>query len=440
MRFLIAILSLWLAATGSVTANVEVQGARLWAAPDSTRVVFDISAGVAHKLFTLHDPERLVIDLDNAHLGVGFQEAAIEGGLVRGLRTGKRDGQGLRVVLDLSQAVRPKSFVLQPNHEYGHRLVIDLTHADFTQGARNAPAPATPRTVKTAPEGLRDLVIAIDAGHGGEDPGAIGKSKTREKDVVLAIARRLANQVNAEPGMRAVLIRDGDYFISLRKRIDLARQHKADLFVSIHADAFHNAKVHGSSVYVLSRRGASSEMARWIAARENASDLVGGVRLDDKDDLLTEVLLDLSQTATIEASMEVGAEVLKHFRQVGKVHKPAVQHAAFAVLRSPDIPSILVETAFISNPQEERKLREARHQDRLARAMVAGIRSYFTQHPPPGTLMAMRSDRRHIVRSGDTLTHIARRYGVNVDSLRATNGLNNDRLLVGRTLTIPEGG
>lgn len=436
MRFLIAILSLWLAASASLAAEVEVQGARLWAAPDSTRVVFDISNGVGHKLFALHEPERLVIDLDQARLGQGFQTAGIEGGPVRGLRAGKRE-QGLRLVLDLDQAVRPKSFVLQPNHEYGHRLVIDLAHTGATPS--RAASGTTPRAVKTAPEGVRDLVIAIDAGHGGEDPGAIGKGKTREKEVVLAIARRLAAQVNAEPGMRAVLIRDGDYFIRLRDRIDLARQHKADLFLSIHADAFHDARVHGSSVYVLSRRGASSEMARWIAARENASDLVGGVRLDDKDDLLTEVLLDLSQTASIEASMEVGAEVLKHFKQLGKVHKPAVQHAAFAVLRSPDIPSILVETAFISNPGEERKLRDSGHQERLARAMLTGIRSYFNQHPPPGTLMALRNDgRRHVVRSGDTLSHIARRYGVNLDSLRATNGLHNDRLLVGRTLTIPE--
>ena len=437
MRFLIAILSLWLAA-GTAAADVEIQGVRLWAAPDSTRVVFDISTGVEHKLFTLHGPERLVIDLDNARLGAAFREAGIEGGAVRGLRTGKREGQGLRVVLDLNQAVRPKSFVLQPNHEYGHRLVIDLAQSGTAVG--KAPANSAPRAVRTAPEGLRDLVIAIDAGHGGEDPGAIGKGKTREKDVVLAIARRLASHVNAEPGMRAVLIRDGDYFLSLRQRIDQARKHKADLFVSIHADAFHDARVHGSSVYVLSRRGASSEMARWIAARENASDLVGGVRLDDKDDLLTEVLLDLSQTASIEASMEVGAEVLKHFQKVGKVHKPSVQHAAFAVLRSPDIPSILVETAFISNPSEERKLRDARHQEQLARAMTAGIRSYFNQHPPPGTLMAMRDGRQHVVRSGDTLSHIARRYGVKVDTLRTTNGLNGDRLIVGRTLTIPEGG
>jgi N-acetylmuramoyl-L-alanine amidase len=439
MRFLFAILSLWLAASSALAANVEVKGVRLWAAPDSTRVVFDISTGVQHKVFSLHNPERLVIDLDDARLGAAFQAAAIEGGLVRGLRSGKRDDGGLRVVLDLQQAVRPKSFVLQPNHEYGHRLVIDLAQAGSAPAARTTPAPAAPRTVKSAPSGLRDLVIAIDAGHGGEDPGAIGKGKTREKDVVLAIARRLAKLVNAEPGMRAVLIRDGDYFISLRQRIDQARRHKADLFVSIHADAFRDHKVQGSSVYVLSQRGASSEMARWVAARENASDLVGGVRLDDKDDLLTEVLLDLSQTASIEASMEVGAKVLGQFRHLGKVHKPEVQHAAFAVLRSPDIPSILVETAFISNPHEETKLRNAQHQERLARAMLAGMRDYFNHHPPPGTLMAMRGSRQHVVRSGDTLSHIARHYGVQVDSLRASNGLNGDRLIVGRTLTIPEG-
>ncbi len=435
MRFLIISLLFWYTAFGSLArAGVDLEGVRLWAAPDSTRVVFDASGAVEHKLFTLHNPERLVIDLEGVQVGNRFEAASAQGGLVKALRTGKREGKGLRVVLDLTQAVRPKSFVLKPNDEYGHRLVIDLEQVAAAPRVTTAP-----RAVKTVPLESRDLIIAIDAGHGGEDPGAHGRGGTREKDVVLSIARKLAALVNAEPGMRAVLIRDGDYYIGLRQRINLARKHKADLFVSIHADAFRDSSVKGSSVYVLSKRGASSEMARWVAARENASDLVGGVSLDDKDDLLAEVLLDLSQSASIEASMEVGDNVLGQLKQVGRVHKRTVQHAAFAVLKSPDIPSILVETAFISNPQEERNLRSSQHQQKLAQAVLQGIQGYFSRNPPPGTLVAKRIARQHVVRSGDTLSHIAQRYGVDVKTLRVANGLNSDRLFVGKTLTIPEG-
>jgi N-acetylmuramoyl-L-alanine amidase len=415
---------------------LQVDNVRLWAAPDNTRVVFDVSGTADHKLFTLHDPERLVVDLTNARLGGGFDRLAASGGLVKGLRTGLRNGRDLRLVLDLNGRARPKSFALKPNDQYGHRLVIDLHPLD---SAAQAAQPARPaRSAANAP---RDLVIAIDAGHGGEDPGARGPGGTREKDVVLVIARRLARLVDQEPGMRAVMIRDGDYYVGLRGRMKRAREAKADLFVSIHADAFKDRRVHGSSVYVLSQRGASSEMARWVAARENASDLVGGVSLDDKDDLLAEVLLDLSQTATIEASMEVADNVLKELKGLGKVHKRHVQHAAFVVLKSPDIPSILVETAFISNPKEERRLRDPRHQQSLAEAILDGLRGYFADNPPPGTRVAKAGGiRRHVVRRGDTLSHIAQRYGVGVSKLRAANDIRGDRLLVGKTLLIPAAG
>ena len=290
------------------------------------------------------------------------------------------------------------------------------------------------------PAKLRDLVIAIDAGHGGEDSGARGKRGTHEKDVVLAIARRLARLVEKEPGMRPVLIRDGDYYIGLRQRIEKARKHRADLFISIHADAFRDRRVQGSSVFVISRSGASSEMARWLAARENASDLVGGVSLDDKDDLLAEVLLDLAQTATQEASNEVANRVLAEMKRVGKVHKKRVQRAGFVVLKSPDIPSMLIETAYISNPAEEKKLKSAKHQQKVANAIMAGVRSYFSANPPAGTLMAQNRPRRHVIRRGDTLSHIAKRYGVSMKSLRTTNKLKNDRLLVGKVLAIPSKG
>jgi N-acetylmuramoyl-L-alanine amidase len=361
-----------------------------------------------------------------------------EGGVVKSLRSGPRNDSDLRLVLDLKSPVKPKSFVLKPNEQYGHRLVIDL----FDPAADKKSPPKQVRSISKSPK-LRDLVIAIDAGHGGEDPGARGKKGTREKDVVMAMARHLARLIDEEPGMKAVLVRDGDYYIGLRKRIEKARRHRADLFLSIHADAFRDSRVHGSSVYVISRRGASSEMARWLAARENAADLVGGVSLDDKDDLLAEVLLDLAQTATLEASSEVADNVLLEMKRIGKVHKKRVQHAGFVVLKSPDIPSILIETAFISNPSEERRLRSKRHQQKVAQAIFNGVRNYFSANPPPGTLVAKanpRNARRHVIRRGDTLSHIAQRYGVSMRSLRSTNKLRNDRLLVGKVLTIPARG
>jgi len=352
--------------------------------------------------------------------------------VVKGLRSGSRNKGDLRLVLDLVSPVKPKSFVLKPNDQYGHRLVIDL----FNAGKVKKREPKTVKAV-TRPTKLRDLVIAVDAGHGGDDPGARGRKGTREKDVVLGIARKLAAKINKEPGMKAVLVRDGDYYIGLRKRIDKARKHRADLFISIHADAFRDRRVHGSSVYVLSRRGASSEMARWLAARENAADLVGGVSLDDKDDLLAEVLLDLAQTATLETSTGAASNVLSELKRLGKVHKRQVQHAGFVVLKSPDIPSMLVETAFISNPSEENRLRSRKHQQKVANAIFKGVRRYFVSNPPVGTRLAKQSPRRHVVRRGDTLSYIAQRYGVSLSSLRNRNRLKGDRLLVGNVLKIP---
>ncbi|MCO6412736.1 MAG: N-acetylmuramoyl-L-alanine amidase [Thiogranum sp.] len=416
--------------------SLQVQGVRLWAAPDNTRVVLDVSGPVQHRLFTLANPDRLVLDITDAQIRDDLKSGATSGGMVRNVRSGPRNKNDLRLVLDLTGPVKPKSFALKPNDEYGHRLVIDL----FSAGAAKKTSPA-PVKAASEPAQLRDLVIAIDAGHGGEDPGARGRKGTREKDVVLGIARRLAALVEKEPGMRPVLIRDGDYYIGLRQRMDKARQHRADLFISIHADAFRDSKVQGSSVFVLSSRGASSEMARWLAARENAADLVGGVSLDDKDDLLAEVLLDLAQTATLEASTAVAGNVLREMQRVGKVHKRQVQHAGFMVLKSPDIPSMLIETAFISNPSEEQRLRNSGHQDKVARAILDGVRNYFTSNAPPGTLLASNNiARRHVVRRGDTLSQIAQRYGVSLDTLRSTNKLRNDRVLVGNVLTIPAGG
>jgi N-acetylmuramoyl-L-alanine amidase len=437
---------LWCLGQTLALAAAEFQGLRLWAAPDHTRVVFDTSAPVSHKVFSLQNPERVVVDVPAATAAASLLSGNKSTGIVKGVRTGKRGAGGLRIVLDLKESGTPRAFTLKPGGRHGHRLVIDLyqSAADSTRQARSTPpaqtagrsAPAS--TVKsTATTRLRDLVVAIDAGHGGEDPGAIGRGGTREKDVVLSIARKLAARIEQEPGMRPVLIRQGDYYIGLRQRINKARQHNADLFISIHADGFRDRRVQGSSVFVLSRKGASSEMARWLAEKENAADLAGGVSLDDKDNLLAEVLLDLSQTATIEASVDMAENVLRELRGVGKTHKKSVQQAGFVVLKSPDIPSVLVETAFISNPVEERKLKDKRHQDALARAMFAGILRYFSAHQPPGTRLVSRE---HIIKRGDTLGHIAQRYQVSLNSLKGYNGLKSDTVHVGQTLRIPPAG
>ena len=360
--------------------SVRLKNIRVWAAPDNTRVVFDVNSPVRHKLDILSDPHRVVIDLQNTEPFAQFPQPSLRHGRVQEIRHGQHGGF-LRIVLDLKKQARAKSFLLAPNKHYGHRLVVDVYDAEQQQAVIKEKAPVS---------GFRDIVVAVDAGHGGEDPGAIGPTGTHEKTVVLQIARELVEAINRERGMRAVLTRTGDYYLPLRKRIELARRHKADLFISIHADAFTNRRVSGSSVYVLSNRGASSEHARWLAERENASDLIGGVSLDDKDSLLASVLLDLSQTASLEASIDVAEEVLAGLKKVGKVHKPGVESAAFAVLKSPDIPSLLVEAAFISNPREEKKLNSSAYQRKLAQAVAAGVKRYFEENAPNGTLLAAR--------------------------------------------------
>lgn len=407
-----------------VYAETHVNGLRMWPAPDHTRLVFDLDGPVEHKLFTLSNPERVVIDLtDTAKVA---SVPTIESGVpLTSIRQATRNGNELRIVLDASQALRPKSFALKPYGEFGHRLVVDLYHKEKeSKVTASADVPAAK---------LRDIIVAIDAGHGGEDAGASGYRGTREKQVVLAIARKLEALIKKESGMRPVMIRDGDYYISLRGRIEKARKHRADLFISIHADAFHNPKARGSSVYTLSERGASSEAARWLAESENNADLIGGVSLDGKDDLLASVLLDLSQTASLEASLDVADNILGGLKGIGHVHKRRVQGANFLVLKSPDIPSVLVETAFISNPEEERKLRDSNHQQDIATAMLRGVRKYFERFPPPGTRLA----RRHVIESGDTLSAIAVRYKVSMNQLRKVNALRSDSLEIGDSLRIP---
>ena len=430
-----------LMASAAPAVAVDVKGIRTWPAPDHTRVVLDIDRPVEYALFVLRDPDRVVIDLRDARLLKRVPRARSGDRLLARIRAAQRkrserrgrDGvtNDLRVVLDVKQRVRPKSFLLKPNSTYGHRLVIDVHPVD----GKAQPTVAHKQSVDDAPNGNRKVVVAVDAGHGGEDPGAITRSGIREKNVVLAISRALKRHIDRTPGIGAVLIRDGDYYVGLRRRTEIARQHGADLFVSIHADSFRDARVRGASVYVLSRRGASSEAARWLAQQENAADFVGGVSIDDKDDLLASVLVDLQQTATLSASAEVGGQVLRSLGRVGRRHKRRIEQAGFLVLKSPDIPSILVETGFLTNPSDAKRLSNPNHQEEVARAILEGILRYFDRNPPPGTTFA--SARRHTITRGETLSEIAVRYRVSVERLRAANRIDGSIIRVGDVLRIP---
>jgi N-acetylmuramoyl-L-alanine amidase len=339
-------------------------------ADDHTRVVFDLTGEFDHNLFTLADPNRIVIDLMNTRKSQAITTGKHSTNLMKGFRSASKDGGRLRVVLDLKGKVRPRSFALKPDGKSGHRLVVDLHATNLS------PTPIkTSQQDRTQLKG--DFVIALDAGHGGRDPGAIGKNGTREKDIALAVARKMKTLINRAPGYKAILTRDADRYVSLRNRVKKARDAKADIFVSLHADSFHKSHVKGASVYALSLSGASSEAARWAAKKENSSDLIGGISLDDKDDLIASVLLDLSQTATIQDSLELGSDVLSQLGKVSRLNNKKVQQAGFAVLKAPDMPSILIETAFLSNPSEEKKLRSPRHQQKLAKAVFSGIQAHL---------------------------------------------------------------
>ena len=432
MRFLLINCLIFI--SSSVFAKtVSIDNVRIWAAPDSTRVVFDISGPVKHKQFTLTGPNRTVIDIKNSRINqINTQPKSLDKYL-KGIRTAKRNKIDLRIVLDLKKPIKYKIFQLQPNKRYGHRLVIDLFDTEIKQAKKEDIKREIKKEIQK-PSKLRDVIIAIDAGHGGDDPGAIGPSGVYEKNVVLKLAKNLAKDINKERGMRAVLIREGDYYIKLRNRIIKAREYRADLFISIHADAFRDPRVRGSSVYVLSKKGASSEAAKWLAEKENSSDLVGGVSLDDKDDLVASVLLDLSQTASLEASIDVSTHVIKGLRKVGKVHKRSVQSAPFAVLKSPDIPSILIETGFISNPSEEKNLADSGYRKRMSNAILQGLKGYFRDFAPEGTLISLR---KHIIERGETLSAIAQRYQISANKLREYNSLKGDLVRVGQTIVIP---
>ena len=385
------------------SAAAKVASARMWPAEEYTRIVFEAPAAIAHEVFTLKDPNRVVLELKGAELTTDLAQLPSRVQSVdphiASIRFGTRAPDILRIVFDLKTETRVQLFALQPIAEFGYRVVLDLyplmpidplmALLDEKRDAPATEAKPTPSAPDRAPEakppaktaGRRRIVVAIDPGHGGEDPGAVGRRGTFEKNVTLAIGKKLKRLIDAEPGMRAMLTRDDDYYVPLAARVQKARRVEADLFVSIHADAFREPRARGSSVFALSDSGATSTAAKWLAQKENAADLIGGVNLDSRDPVLARTLLDLSQTAQISDSLKVGRHMLDSIGAINPLHKAAVEQAGFAVLKAPDIPSILVETAFISNPDEELKLKSDRYQAKFAESMSYGIRRYFAANP-----------------------------------------------------------
>lgn len=426
---------LLLSLAGAVVAG-EIENVRVWTGPDKTRVVLDLDRSVDYSVFSLDDPDRLVVDIDGSRMALDPELDPEHSGVVSKVRYGVRDGEDLRVVLDLSEAARAKSFLLEPTGSYGHRLVLDL----FPENARSA-AERVRQVARSLPEDDRDMVVAIDAGHGGEDPGAIGPSGMYEKNIVLALAGELERQVEEAPGMTPVMIRTGDYYVPLNERFQRAREARADLFVSIHADAFRDRRVRGSSVYILSRSGASSQAARLLAQSENQADMIGGVDLEQSDDMLRSVLLDLSQNASLEYSQTAASRILDELGTVGRNHRKQVESANFVVLRSPDVPSVLVEVGFISNPSDEANLGSRQHRNRLAGALRRGIEKHFRETAPRGTWFAANRDdpARYVVQRGDTLGIIAQRYSVSLNRLRQANAIQGDVIHPGAVLEIPTG-
>lgn len=412
----------------------EINSVRVWRAPDNTRLVFDVGGTIEYKVFSLDNPRRLVIDISNITNQPSVANLDFKNSPITKMRTAQRSAKELRIVLDLKSAVTPKHFTLKANEQYSNRLVIDLYDKK-----RNVS-----RTVdELVKQSDRKIVIAIDAGHGGEDPGALGPQRMREKNVVLQISKRLEKLFDNDPNYKGILVRKGDYYLAHRKRTQIARDNKADFFVSIHADAFTDPRANGASVYALSNQGATSEAARFLAKKQNNADLIGGataLNLGSKDQMLAGVLLDLSMTATMSTSLEAGAHVLRQMGSVARLHKKKVEQAGFLVLKSPDIPSLLIETGFISNPKEARQLRTADYQQRMAKAIFSGIDHYYTEHPPEGTLLAKvmkGKPLKYIVARGDTLSEIASQYRISMAKIMRYNKMSSSTIRVGQEINIP---
>jgi len=421
----------------------HIEGIRFWQSPDKTRVVFDMSAAPEHKLLVLKNPDRVVIDIKSGRLNVDLSKVNVNSTLIKQIRTSHSAKNGkLRVVLDLKRAVIPKSFTLKPIQNVGNRLVLDLKDPEKKSEKTKAVTRASDLKKKL-------IFIVIDAGHGGEDPGASGHGGGKEKAITLSIAKKLAAIINKQTGMRAELSRTGDYYLSLEKRTEIARKKGADLFISIHADAFKSRKVRGSSVWILSDRGAKSEVGLWLEKRENSADLLGGVdsvALDKYEPEVAEVLLKIQTERSVRLSRGIASNIIGELDKMMVVHNNKPREAAFVVLKNPAVPSILIETGFISNANDEKNLRSKSFQTKIAYSILKGIHAYFRTNTPTGVKMASLSGSRspiksvsktHKIVSGDTLSDIAHRYGVSLVTLRRTNSLKGDKLLVGKRLVIP---
>ena len=420
--------------TASFAKNT-IEGLRIWPSPNTTRLVFDLENTPNFTYFTLKNPQRLVIDIENTPRNFDFSKVTNDSQLVKKVRySTAKNPQSVRVVIELSKKLENNIFALPPTAPYGDRLVIDL----------NDPDSAAPQIVLNSKSTTdRDIIIVIDAGHGGEDPGSIGPSGSYEKNVTLGIAKRLESLINKEKGMRAIMTRSGDYYISPNKRPQLARKHKADMFVSIHADAFTTPQPRGASVWVLSMKRANTELGRWLERTEQHSELLGGaaeiIQDTANERYLAQTFLDMSMDHSLTTSYDVSRDMIKQLSKVTKLHKKTPQGASFAVLTSPDIPSILVEMGFISNPQEEKNLSWSKYRQKLANSVFNGLKQHFKDSPPDGSLWAKwkQEKRTHKVRSGESLSLLAQRYNVQISTLKKANNLNTDVVRIGQVLTIP---
>ena len=410
----------------------KLDGVRIWAAPESTRVVFDLSQAPAYTHFNLTSPYRLVVDLKGTSTKLNLSKIANNSKLVKKVRISKPPSKGtLRLVIDLVKPVKASLFALSPTAPYGNRLVVDLDDS-------HVPSISQPTQPKAK---LRDVIVAIDAGHGGDDPGSIGPTGIYEKTIVLQIAKKVEAKINATPGMKAVMTRTGDYFVNLNKRSEIARNSKADLLVSIHADAFTSPQPRGASVWVLSMRRANSEIGQWLEHKEKHSELLGGageiIQNSDSEQYLARTILDMKMDSSMVSSHDIADVVLSQLGKVTKLHKHKPESASFGVLKSPDIPSILVETGFISNHKEERLLSQRDHQNNIAKAVHKGVQRYFESNPPINSLMASKGSLKHNVRKGESLSVIAHRYQVSVLSIKKANKLKSNNIRIGQKLVIP---